>query len=183
MRAFFFFVFFDMSVEVTGAAVWFLAARNGFVARSLVPGDRSSADNGRQDDHPSVDRPGSPRVRGSPDQPTQQLLVDDLPQVAANQHAPPGFGDGIDVICLERDTYPASQGVQHRIASRSERDLPIDDRAVDRQHERLAVIHESNPADDDTIDEAPADSLLEVLVVHGVLMLGRSTHGSIVTIR
>ena len=31
-------------------------------------------------------------------QPTKELLVDDLRHVAANQHAPPGLGDGIDVV-------------------------------------------------------------------------------------
>jgi hypothetical protein len=173
MRAFFFLVFFDMGSQVSGAAVWFLGAG----AASVVPGDRPSADDRRHDDHPTVNRTGSPGMRGGPHQPTTEFLVDDLPQVAANQHAPPGFSDWIDVVCLERDARSVTQGVQHRVASSAECDLAVDDGTVDRQHERLTVEDESNPSDDDTVDEAPANGLLEVVVVHDVLMFAGGSYG------
>jgi hypothetical protein len=173
MRAFFFLVFFDMGSQVSGAAVWFLGAS----AASVVPGDRPPADNRRLDDHPTVNRTGRPRMRRGPHQPTTEFLVDDLPQVAANQHAPPGFTDWIDVVCFERDPRSVTQGVQHRVASSAECDLAVDGNTVDRQHEWLAVVDESNPPDDDTVDEAPANGLLEVVVVHDVLMFAGGSYG------
>ena len=75
------------------------------------------------------------------------------------------------MVGFEGNAGSISQGVQHRIPRRAERDLLSDHDAVDRQNDWLVVVQESDPTNGDPADQTPADVLLEVVVVDDVVLL------------
>ena len=69
------------------------------------------------------------------------------------------------MVCLERDPVPSPRAWSIESPGRSEGDLVVDNCAVHGQHDWFVVVHETDPADGDTGDEAPTDGLLQIVVV------------------
>lgn len=103
-------------------------------------------------------------------QPVARILADDLPQVAADQDAPARFGDGVDVVGLERNAGAVAEVVQHRIAGCAEGDVAVDRHAVHGQDHRLAVVDEPDTTHGDAGDKTPAHLHFEVVVVHDIML-------------